>query len=224
VCWTCQWLNRPIAAPAPKSTNTRPGSIDATGGAAVINDAQHLTNAATKVDTDADGASAPVADGSGGGQDPPSKAASSNCTPDPHFQRRNKGVRQTPWSPTHREATSNRQQSAPEVGWKTYDSNHIIQDAAVVRITGYNPWAAPVVYLYGPSWAIGSQHYLVTQYQLHATNRGTYGAERDIAKESLRAGGVAERDVEDAMRRADRYFKGQLCLSDGSITRVPGED
>jgi len=81
--------------------------------------------------------------------------------------------------------------------------------------------------LRGPSTLIGSEHYLATQVQAAlAPAKGTpttYGFERDIAERALRKAGVRDDDIDEALRRADRYFLGQLCLSEDSFLGPPDE-
>jgi hypothetical protein len=124
---------------------------------------------------------------------------SSSCNPD------NWGDRDTPWSQTHREITNS----------NLTDSHHIIQDARINDIAGYDHWAAPAIRLQGPN-VRGTEHYIATQTQ-RIRNYSPYGDLRAAARRALRAAGVDGEDVDDALRRADRYFKGQLCLTDSSI-------
>lgn len=126
---------------------------------------------------------------------------------------------ETPWSPTYRDVAHA----------DLLQSHHIIQHARMVTkkgqplFPGYDYYQAPAIRLRGGSAEPGSAHDRASRYQnSYKGPRGTYGAERTVAEGALRAAGVAEQDIRDALWRADRYFKGQLCLSDGSLTRPPG--
>ena len=66
------------------------------------------------------------------------------------------------------------------------DAHHIVQDAAVRDIPGYDRGSAPAIQADGPSTQIGSEHYNMTYDQSHATTGGTYGAERTIGMESVK--------------------------------------
>lgn len=117
-----------------------------------------------------------------------------------------------PWSPSHSE---NRM---AEQG-RDIQSHHIIQDAAVRQLSGvadradvrYSHSQAPTVNLEGGSHDRGSQHDLANRAQ-QATQvpRGTYGAERVVALEALRAAGVPFEVIADSIYRADRYFIDHL--------------
>ena len=96
---------------------------------------------------------------------------------------------------THRELTN--------AGEK--DSHHIIQDAAVKNIPGYNRKDAPAVQLYGLSTSKGSEHYIATQVQCQRGG-GTYAAERRIGYKSLRKAWLKKSEAREHIRRADEYF------------------
>jgi RHS repeat-associated protein len=67
------------------------------------------------------------------------------------------------------------------------DAHHVIQDAAVRDLPGYDTNAAPGVQLEGPSTSVGSPHYEATQVQ-RAAGGGTYADEQTIAyKRSTRS-------------------------------------
>ena len=100
------------------------------------------------------------------------------------------------------------------------DAHHVIQDAAVRDLPGYNTQLAPGVQLQGPSTAVGSPHYLATQVQRLAGG-GTYAAERAIAAQSLRAGGYSEAQIQQALSEADAYFNS-IGVKPSTITRIPG--
>ena len=101
------------------------------------------------------------------------------------------------------------------------DAHHIIQDAAVRDISGYNRMDAPAIQLDGPSNVVGTEHYYATITQ-RKNGGGTYGAERGIAYMSLRKAGLSVDDAKAAVRGADDYFMGQLGLTLDSPTRIPG--
>jgi hypothetical protein len=48
------------------------------------------------------------------------------------------------------------------------DAHHVVQDAAVRNLPGYNTQLAPGVQLPGPSTAVGTPHYIATQVQRQA--------------------------------------------------------
>ena len=100
------------------------------------------------------------------------------------------------------------------------DAHHIIQDAAVRDLPGYNTNAAPGVQLQGPSTAVGSPHYNATQIQRQAGG-GTYGAERRIGYKAMRKGGLSPEDARGNIERADAYFE-TLGVDKTTPLRVPG--
>ena len=101
------------------------------------------------------------------------------------------------------------------------DKHHIIQDAAVRDLPGYNRNLAPAVQLDGPSWKAGSPHYetRVVQRQLGG---GTYAAERRIGYKSLRRAGVPEEEARSLIQQADDYF-GNLGVKPNTKTNIPGD-
>jgi hypothetical protein len=100
------------------------------------------------------------------------------------------------------------------------DAHHVIQDAAVRDLPGYDTQLAPGVQLEGPSTAVGTPHYLATQAQ-RAAGGGTYAAERDIAANSLRAAGYSEAQIQQALSEADNYFQS-IGVNSTAPTRIPG--
>jgi len=100
------------------------------------------------------------------------------------------------------------------------DAHHIIQDAAVRDLPGYDTNAAPGVQLDGPSTAMGTPHYNATQAQ-RLVGGGTYGAERRIAYNALRAAGYSNSEVTQAIEEADRYFNS-IGVNQNTPTRIPG--
>ncbi len=101
------------------------------------------------------------------------------------------------------------------------DAHHIIQDAAVRDLPGYATNAAPGVQLAGPSTLEGSAHYEATVVQ-RAAGGGTYGAERQIAYNALKAAGYSDAEAAAEIARADAYFIDQLGVTMETPTRVPG--
>jgi hypothetical protein len=100
------------------------------------------------------------------------------------------------------------------------DAHHVIQDASVRDLPGYNTNAAPGVQLEGPSTTVGTPHYEATQVQ-RLLGGGTYAAERQIAYDALRAAGYSEAEATQALSEADEYFNG-IGVNDQTITRIPG--
>ena len=106
-----------------------------------------------------------------------------------------------------------------EAGYK--DAHHIIQDAAVKDIEGYNKGSAPAIQLEGPSNQVGTEHYIATTVQRQGGG-GTYGQERGIAYKALRKAGFSIEESKAYVRYADNYFMGELGLTLDSPTRIPG--
>ncbi|MBQ9200708.1 MAG: hypothetical protein IJ141_11075 [Lachnospiraceae bacterium] len=106
-----------------------------------------------------------------------------------------------------------------EAGYK--DAHHIIQDAAVKDIEGYNKGSAPAIQLEGPSNQVGTEHYIATMVQRQGGG-GTYGQERGIAYKALRKAGFSIEESKAYVRYADNYFMGELGLTLDSPTRIPG--
>ena len=100
------------------------------------------------------------------------------------------------------------------------DAHHVIQDAAVRDLPGYDTNAAPGVQLAGPSTSTGTPHYIATQIQRLAGG-GTYGAERQIAYNALRAVGYTDAQATQVIQEADRYFNS-IGANENTPTRIPG--
>jgi hypothetical protein len=100
------------------------------------------------------------------------------------------------------------------------DAHHVIQDAAVRDLPGYDTQLAPGVQLEGPSTEVGTPHYSATQAQ-RAAGGGTYAAEREIAASSLRAAGYSEAQIQQALSETDNYFQG-IGVNSSTTTRIPG--
>jgi len=101
------------------------------------------------------------------------------------------------------------------------DAHHIIQDAAMRDVPGYDRFDAPAVQLDGPSNVVGTEHYYATVAQ-RRMGGGTYGAERGIAYMSLRKAGLSVDEAKAIVRGADKYFMDELGLTLDSPTRIPG--
>lgn len=100
------------------------------------------------------------------------------------------------------------------------DAHHVIQDASVRKLRGYDTNKAPGVQLPGPSTAAGTPHYAATRVQ-RLRGGGTYAAERRIGYRALRRAGWSEDAARQAIREADSYCAG-IGVKMGTITRVPG--
>jgi len=100
------------------------------------------------------------------------------------------------------------------------DAHHVVQDAAVRDLPRYDTDAAPGVRLDGPSTSVGTPHYNATQVQ-RLPGGGTYGAERAIAYNALRAAGYSDAEAAQAIEEADEYFNS-IGVSEDTPTRIPG--
>lgn len=100
------------------------------------------------------------------------------------------------------------------------DAHHVIQDAAVRELPGYDSRAAPAVELKGPATRVGTAHYEATQVQRQAGG-GTYADERRIAYEALRRAGLSHEEAQTLIARADDYFKS-IGVMLSTPTRIPG--
>ena len=100
------------------------------------------------------------------------------------------------------------------------DAHHIIQDAAVRDLPGYNRRSAPSVQLKGPSTRIGTPHHAATQVQREAGG-GTYAAERRIGYKAMRRAGLSREDARSLIQDADSYFES-IGINSSTVTRVPG--
>lgn len=102
---------------------------------------------------------------------------------------------------------------------KKKDAHHIIQDASVKDIKGYNRNEAPAIQLEGSSSKIGTEHYKATQEQ-RKSGGGTYEKERIIAYKSLRKADVPKEEAKNAVKRADTYFES-IGVKLDTETRIP---
>jgi hypothetical protein len=100
------------------------------------------------------------------------------------------------------------------------DAHHVVQDAAVRDLPGYNTKLAPGVQLPGPSTAVGSQHYVATQVQRQAGG-GTLAAEMRIGYKSLRRAGFSETQARQIIAETDAYFES-IDATPSTPTRIPG--
>ena len=101
---------------------------------------------------------------------------------------------------------------------KQKDAHHIVQDAAVRDLPGYNTNAAPGIQLAGGGR--GTPHHAANQVQ-RQSGGGTYAAERRIAYKALRRAGVSRADARREIRRADAYFES-IGVGPNTPTRTPG--
>lgn len=100
------------------------------------------------------------------------------------------------------------------------DAHHVIQDAAVRDIPGYNTSMARGVQLPGPATQAGTPHSLATAVQRQAGG-GTYAAERRIAYKALRRARIPVDDARTMIGEADLYFQ-RLGVTPSTLTRIPG--
>lgn len=101
------------------------------------------------------------------------------------------------------------------------DAHHVIQNAAVRDLPGYDPKAAPAVALPGPAGVPSSPHGMTRPAQ-RKSDWGTYGIERSVAYHSLRAAGYTDAQARAALSRADEHF-GRLGVKSDTPTRRPGD-
>jgi len=104
---------------------------------------------------------------------------------------------------------------------KLKDAHHVVQDAAVRDLPGYNTNAAPGVQLQGPANVRGTPHQLTRPVQRQAGG-GTYAAERRIGYKALRKAGVDKADARQAIGEADDYFQS-IGVTPSTPTRIPGD-
>ena len=100
------------------------------------------------------------------------------------------------------------------------DAHHVVQDAAVKNIPGYNSKLAPGVHIPGPSTAIGSPHYIATQIQ-RQSGGGTLAAEMRIGYKGLRRAGYSEAEARQIITETDAYFRS-IGATPSTSTRIPG--
>jgi len=100
------------------------------------------------------------------------------------------------------------------------DAHHVVQDAAVRDLPGYNTQLAPGVQLPGPSTAVGTPHYIVTQVQRQAGG-GTLAAEMRIGYKGLRQAGYSEAQARQIIAESDAYFRS-IGATRSTPTRIPG--
>jgi len=98
------------------------------------------------------------------------------------------------------------------------DAHHILQDAAVKHLPGYDTHAAPGVQLPGPANIPGTQHSHATQVQRQGGG-GTYAAERRRGYKALRRGGWRLAEARAAIARADF---ARIGVGPHTPTRMPG--
>ncbi len=100
------------------------------------------------------------------------------------------------------------------------DAHHVVQDAAVRNLPGYNTQLAPGVQLPGPSTAVGTPHYIATQVQRQAGG-GTLAAEMRIGYKALRQAGYSEAQARQIIAETDAYFRS-IGATPTTPTRIPG--
>ena len=100
------------------------------------------------------------------------------------------------------------------------DAHHVVQDAAVRDLPGYNTQLAPGVQLPGPSTAVGTPHYIATQVQRQAGG-GTLAAEMRIGYKALRQAGYSEAQARQIIAESDAYFR-RIGATPSTPTRIPG--
>ncbi|MGH2343559.1 RHS repeat-associated core domain-containing protein, partial [Segnochrobactraceae bacterium EtOH-i3] len=89
------------------------------------------------------------------------------------------------------------------------DSHHIIQNASVLNILGYNPNDAPAIGLPGPAYNINSPHGATRPAQ-RAPIGGTYGIEFEIARQALKDAELTYIQIQREIDRANEYFEREL--------------
>jgi hypothetical protein len=104
---------------------------------------------------------------------------------------------------------------------KLKDAHHVIQNAAVRELPGYNAKAAPGVQLEGPANVPGTPHARTRSTQRQAGG-GTYAAERRIGYKALRKSGMASEVARRAIQEADEYFKS-IGVTPSTPTRIPAD-
>jgi hypothetical protein len=101
------------------------------------------------------------------------------------------------------------------------DAHHVIRDAAVRDLPGYDTNAAPGVELKGPVSVEGTPHQLTRPVQREAGG-GTYAAERRIGYKALRKAGLSPAAARQAIYEADAYFRS-IGVGRLTPTRIPGD-
>jgi len=101
------------------------------------------------------------------------------------------------------------------------DAHHIIQDAAVRDLPGYNTNLAPGVRLDGPANVPGTPHSRTRPVQREAGG-GTYGAERQIGYKALRRAGETPADARSLIEQGDDYFHS-IGVNRNTPTTIPGD-
>ena len=99
------------------------------------------------------------------------------------------------------------------------DAHHIIQEAAVRDLPGYDSNSAPGVALPGPSNVPGTPHHATRAVQ-REPGGGTYAAERRIGYKTLRKAGYTPDEARRAIDDADRYF-ASIGVKRNTVTRIP---
>jgi hypothetical protein len=101
------------------------------------------------------------------------------------------------------------------------DAHHVIQDAAVRDLPGYNTNLAPGIRLDGPANVPGTPHSRTRPVQREAGG-GTYGVERRIGYKALRRAGETPADSRSFIEQADDYFRS-IGVNQNTPTTIPGD-
>lgn len=97
----------------------------------------------------------------------------------------------------------------------------VIRHSGVRGTAGYCRGRAPAIDLEGSPNVPGTAWYRAALVQGAAV--GTYYAdERQVAADALRAAGLGEAEVAEAVAAADAYFMGHLGLTMTTLVRAPG--
>jgi hypothetical protein len=104
---------------------------------------------------------------------------------------------------------------------KLKDAHHVIQDAAVRDLPGYDTNAARGVVLEGPANVRGTPHHATRAVQ-RELGGGTYASERRIGYKALRRAGFSEEQARQAIKEADRYFNS-IGVGPDTRTRIPAD-
>lgn len=100
-------------------------------------------------------------------------------------------------------------------------AHHVVQDAAVRELAGYNARRAPAVQLAGPATKAGTPHAL-TRIAQKQTGGGTLGAELRIGYKALRQSGKSPAYSRAAIQEAADYFRS-IGYGKSAVTRIPGD-
>jgi len=103
----------------------------------------------------------------------------------------------------------------------TEAGHHVIQDAAVRELPGYDPDEAIATPLTGKRSQRGTPHGMTRGVQRNPIyGDGTYAGERRVGYRALRAAGVSRANARAAIRKADDYFHS-IGVNGSTPTRIP---